>query len=401
MPCDDELVKRYPHMTFDKHWALDDTATYLLGACAAMVTAICQMPLQPENRRRFLNVSLVKGAQATTAIEGNTLTDAEVEKVSEGKSLAASKEYQEREVRNILDAMNEILREVAVGGATSLISADLMKRFHHGVGKELGEHFDAIPGQFRTDSRVVGPYRCPRPQDIEDLVTCLCKWLAKEFAFPTNEQTFSQAVIQAIVTHVYVEWIHPFGDGNGRTGRLLEFYILMRGGNPDIASHILSNHYNETRPEYYRQLDQASKTRDLSAFLRYAIQGYYDGLESVLAALSADSVETSWKYLVHARFAERHYHKKTVFKRRRRLALAMPPDRALSLDEAMMLSPDLMREYAPLTARTLERDLEELRDMEIVTKEQGGRYRANLSLLVPHMATRRVKPTARDVAGIS
>ena len=393
MSSDDEFGARYPHIRFDKHWSLDADAVYLLGACDAIIDAICQLPMQPEHRQRLLQVSLVKGAQATTAIEGNTLTAAEVQRVSEGESLPRSKEYQEREVRNILDAMNDILDAVARDGQSNLISPELIKRFHNSVGKELGEHFDAIPGQFRTDERVVGPYKCPRGQDVEELARRLCDWLPKEFGFTTNQQTFTQAVTQAIVTHVYIEWIHPFGDGNGRTGRLLEFYILLRGGNPDIASHILSNHYNETRSEYYRQLDQANKTRDLSAFLRYAIQGYYDGLKAVLRSLVSNSLEIAWKYLVHARFAERPYRKKVVFKRRRRLALALPPNRDLTPDEIMMLTPEMAREYASLTARTLLRDLDELREMEIVI-EKDGRMRANLGLLVPHMARRRLRVRA-------
>lgn len=388
MASDDGLGARYPHITFEKHWELDAASVYLLGACDAIVDAIGQLPMQPEHRQRLLAVSLVKGAQATTAIEGNTLTTAEVERVSEGESLPRSKAYQEREVRNILDAMNEVLEAVAIDGQSNLLSPELIKRFHNSVGKELGEHFDAIPGQFRTDERVVGPYKCPRGQDVEELVRRLCNWLPKEFGFATNQQTFAQAVTQAIVTHVYIEWIHPFGDGNGRTGRLLEFYILLRGGNPDIASHILSNHYNETRSEYYRQLDQANRTKDLSAFLRYAIQGYYDGLKAVLRSLVDNSLEIAWKYLVHARFAERPYRKKTVFKRRRRLALALPPNQALTPDQIMMLTPEIAREFGSVTVRTLLRDLDELREMEIVI-EKDGKIRANLGLLVPHMARRR------------
>jgi Fic family protein len=221
----------------------------------------------------------------------------------------------------------------------------------------------------------------------------LCDWLPKEFGFPSGKQTFAQAVIQAIVTHVYLEWIHPFGDGNGRTGRLLEFYILLRGGNPDIASHILSNHYNETRAEYYRQLDLANRTQDLSSFLKYAIQGYYDGLKQVLSTLCENSIETAWKYLVHARFAEHSYRKKNVFKRRRRLALALPPDRAVSVDDIVLLTPEIAREYAPLSVRTLERDLDELRQLEIVQDEEDGKVRANLGLLMPHMARRRFAST--------
>jgi Fic family protein len=395
MGTDSDIRSRYPHIRFEKHWDLDGSALYLLGACDAIVSAICQIPLQPEYRDNLLHVSLIKGAQATTAIEGNTLTESEVRRVAEGEQLAPSKEYQEREVRNVLDAMNEILADVAGDSRDSLITPDLIKRFHQFVGRELGQHFDAIPGRFRTDERVVGPYKCPRAEDVEALIRKLCDWLPREFRFATGEQTFSQAVVQAIVTHVYLEWIHPFGDGNGRTGRLLEFYILLRAGNPDIASHILSNFYNETRPEYYRQLDQASKTRDLSAFLRYAIQGYHDGLKEVLTAISDNSVQVAWRYLVHTLFAERPYRKKTVFKRRRRLALAIPPGHVLTLNELALLTPELAREYASLTPRTLLRDMEELALMEIVTEEREG-YRINFGLLIPHMAKRRMTAVRRD-----
>jgi Fic family protein len=359
-----------------------------------MVESIKSIPLQPEYRDQLLRVSLVKGAQATTAIEGNTLTESEVKRIADGESLAQSKQYQEREVKNILDAMNRILHEVAVGGDGRVITSELIREFHREVGRELGERFDAIPGRFRTDSRVVGPYRCPQAIHIEELIAQLCDWLPREFGFTTNKQTFAQAVVQAIVSHVYLEWIHPFGDGNGRTGRLLEFYILLRAGNPDIASHILSNLYNDTRPEYYRQLNEASKTRDLTSFLDYAIQGYHDGLQEVVRAIANNNLRVSWQHLVYARFAERPHLKTTVHKRRRELALAIPPNSdGLPVDKLMLLTPHLAREYAALTEQTLRRDLRELVDMQILVVV-GGKYRLNFELLMPHMAPHRRPNTA-------
>ncbi len=391
-----ELLNRYPHMPFGKHWELTPRVHYQLGQCDAIISAIREMPLRPEYHTRLLNVSLIKGAQATTAIEGNTLTEAEVEKVAEGGSLPPSKEYQAREVRNILDAMNMLLQEVAVDGKAPLISAELIKRFHHHVGKELGEHFDAIPGQLRQDERVVGPYKCPRHQDVPVLVDRLCNWLQQEFAFGSGQQPFADAVIQAIVTHVYIEWIHPFGDGNGRTGRLLEFFILLRAGNPDIASHILSNFYNLTRAEYYRQLDKANRGKDLSSFIAYAVQGYRDGLLESLRTIQASQFEMAWRTLVHDRFAEQRYRKKNVFKRRRDLVLNMPLNKDMSADEFLLLTPQLAREYSALSERTLLRDLAVLREMDLVS-EHAGRFRANTSLLRQQMATRRVPPN-RDSA---
>lgn len=383
-----ELLRRYPHIVFRRNWELASSVHYQLGECSALVSAICEMPIRPEYHQRLLSVSLVKGAQSTTAIEGNTLTDEEVAKVARGESLPPSKEYQEREVRNVLEAMNTLRDVVARENRTELISPELIRRFHALVGKNLGEHFDAIPGHFRTDERVVGPYRCPRHEDVPLLVEQLCRWLRQEFTFESSRQTFADAVVQAIVTHVYIEWIHPFGDGNGRTGRLLEFYILLRAGNPDIASHILSNHYNLTRPEYYRRLQKANDDRDLSAFIAYAVQGYRDGLVESLAQIQRSQFEMAWRTLIYDRFAIRKYRKKGVFKRQRDLILSMPIDREMPPRGLRLISPEVARDYATMSDRTLMRDLDVLREMKLVV-ERNGLFRPATEQLRHQMAARR------------
>ncbi len=397
MLFNEDLRSKYPHIRFQLHWELSSDVTYQLGQCQAIVNALCELPMQPTYRKRRLNVSLNKGAQATTAIEGNTLTQDEVAKVAEGEELPRSKAYQAQEVTNILDAMNSLLAHVASDENVQVITPQLIKDFHVMVGRNLGEHFDAIPGRFRQDERVVGPYKTPRHEDVPELVRLMCEWLRIQFGFSSGRQTFQEAVVQAIVSHVYLEWIHPFGDGNGRTGRLLEFYILLRAGNPDIASHVLSNFYNETRPEYYRQLDRASRERDLTAFIRYAVQGYLDGLTESLTDVKNSMIEVAWKYLVHETFAAHKTLKKEVFKRRRRLMLSMPPNSWLGLDQLPLLEATLAREYAQLSERTLERDLAELKEMKLIVEEEG-KFQPNLGLLVPHMARRRrvVKPKVQE-----
>ena len=346
--------------------------------------------MSADRYRELGRAALIKGAQATTAIEGNTLTDDEVRQVAEGESLPPSKRYQEREVRNVIDAMNGILNDVVEHGATPSISTALMLDFHRRIGSELGEHFDAIPGRFRTDERVVGPYKCPRAADVCTLTDLLCDWLRRDFAPEKGSQSFTDAVIQAIVTHVYVEWIHPFGDGNGRTGRLLEFYLLLCAGNPDIASHILSNFYNETRPEYYRQLHQANKNRDLSDFIAYAVEGYRDGLLEALRAIQQIQFKIAWRTLVHDRFAKQQYRKKRVFKRRRELMLQFPLDEAVPLDRLPMQTMALARQYSMLTDTTLLRDVRVLIDMGLVVRDPPtGGYRAHTDLLRRRMPARR------------
>ncbi|MDP2317735.1 MAG: Fic family protein [Acidobacteriota bacterium] len=404
MEVPQEFRERYPHMTFHRQWALGADVLYQIGQCEAMVEAICEMPMQPEYRKERLRVSLNKGAQATTAIEGNTLTTDEVRKVAEGVELPKSKAYQAQEVANILEGMNTILTAVSDDDYSAVITPQLIRDVHKQVGKGLGDHFDSIPGRFRTDERVVGPYKCPRPADVDELVKLLCDWLPKEFGYPSGRQTFVQAVVQAIVTHVYIEWIHPFGDGNGRTGRLLEFYILLRANNPDIASHILSNHYNTTRVEYYRQLDRAHKDRDLTAFVRYAVQGYYDGLVETLVTAQESVTDIAWRYLVYSEFAklqqtQAKQMKKDVVRRRREVVLSMLPGKTYSGTDVTVVTPEVAKMYGALSERTVVRDVLELQRMNLIVEESKGKWRINLGLLLPQFARR--KSLSKHGLGVS
>lgn len=243
----EKILQKYQHISFLPKWELRENTVYELGQCYSIIKALRDIPIKPEIRSRLLNVALVKGAQSTTAIEGNTLTDAEVEKVNEGISLPPSKEYQEIEVRNILNALNELLDEVTLNNKLERISVELIKKFNYLVGKDLGEHFNAIPGKIRNHNVTVGTkYRPPDYQDVEFLLKNFCDWSIKEFHFDKG-QDFRDSVIQAIVSHVYIAWIHPFGDGNGRTARLLEFYILLRAGNPDFASPDFRTFFKKNR----------------------------------------------------------------------------------------------------------------------------------------------------------
>lgn len=373
-----DLVGLYPHLCFAKRWQVTESATYALGECDAIVRSISQSPLLPKFRADLHFLSLKKGAQATTAIEGNTLSEAEVEALASGGSIGAEKEYQQREVQNVLAAFNTLLDEVVHNQKVSLITPELLLRFHEMIGRELGEHFNATPGTFARSTRVVGPYKAPSHEHVRELIENLCSWLRSEFHYP--EQKFSEAIVQAIVTHVYIEWIHPFDDGNGRTGRLVEFYILLRAGLPSIASHLLANHYNETRSEYYRQLQSCRLKGNLSAFIEYAVRGLRDGLTKTLQTVQQNALEQMWRVLVYDSFALRPIKQRGVFKRQRSVALALPLDRPIRFEEVAALSPEIAELYRGATTRTVLRDLSVLETMELVFREPGL-VRANRSLL--------------------
>lgn len=372
-------MDNHKHISYRKEWVIDAECAYMLGECDAYIKALTDIPLKPEYRDRLLRVSLIKGAQATTAIEGNTLSQEEIEKLDEGWSLPPSKEYLEIEVRNILKAFNALLREVVVDNQVRIISPDLIREFHRMVSENLGEHLDAIPGRFRDDNRVVGPYLAPDRKYVGELVGKLCGWLTRDFHY-ADGQNFATSVIEAIVAHVYIEWIHPFGDGNGRTGRLLEFYILLRAGLPSIVSHILSNFYNQTRPEYYRQLNEARIKRNLTGFIKYAVEGFRDGLRENLEIIQESQFAIFWHNFIYEAFADFKYTKKDAFKRKRDLMLQFPIDREVSVDEITLLTPGIAKNYATVKRSTLLRDLKELQELNLLLKV-GRKYKANTRIL--------------------
>ena len=370
------------HISFKANWKKTEKTANLLGQCYAYINSMLNIPIRPDYSDRLHIVSMNKGALATTAIEGNSLTEEDLAQIRSGRDLEPSRKYQQQEVENVLAAFNIIFNELDKEKKPEIVSPELIRRFNNMVGENIGEAFGGNPGQFRRNNVVVGVvYRPPSFEQVEEYVQKLCEWLAREFHYKQG-QNFDEAVLEAIVSHVYIEWIHPFGDGNGRTGRLLEFYILMRAGVPGIASHILSNHYSNTRTMYYRQLRLASETGDLSAFVLYAIEGFRDGLENIIAGIHEEQTELTWSSYVRDKIGDMQKEGKNqkTLRRLRLLIYSMPMEISLRIEDIMYLNAEIADEYWNLNPITLRRDLALLVEKKLL-KGEKGKYRANYELL--------------------
>lgn len=377
----------HPFISFQEHWTVHPDTWFRLGQCKAIIAAISSTPLMPQFRDEIYGVNLIKGAQATTAIEGNTLSEEEIRLVQAGKHLPDSRRYMEQEVRNVLQALN-ILRDEIVSGQDNLVTCDLLRRFHRMIGKDLGEHFQAVPGHFRSHDVTVGNVYRPPPGDlVQGLAERFCEWSREQFHYERG-QAFSTAILQAIVSHVYVAWIHPFGDGNGRTARLLEFYLLLRAGVPDIAAHILSNFYNETRVEYYRQLAML-RSGDLTGFIAYAVEGFKDGLQHVLDRVHENQLTIAWRDHVREIFQRSSSKHTAVSKRQMSLVLSMDLHRTYLLMELAIINEPLKIQYSGLSSRTLDRDIKTLLEMGLLIRPEAGQYQANTAPLRGSMAQAR------------
>lgn len=352
----------------------------LLGEAQAICEHMARTPLIPDVAEEMYTVALIKGAQATTAIEGNTLTEEQVAGIFRGDYTAPpSRAYQEREVRNVLDALTTI-HEQAMAGTLPPVTSELICEYNRRVLTDTEYDDETAPGSIRQHSVVVGNYRGAPSKDCAHLVHRLAEWLESDtFRNQDPDLGFALVVAQAVYAHLYISWIHPFGDGNGRTARLLEFMLLARSGQmPMLAAHLLSNHYNLTRDQYYRELETASRTQSAKGFLAYAIQGFLDGLRIQMASVLGQQFGIAWADFVNETM--NRFPTSPANDRQRSLVLAMPPDTPIPKDELPELTPELARLYATTGARTLSRDVNKLAKTGLIVRDQGG-WRANHSIM--------------------
>jgi Fic family protein len=379
-----EYERTHPHIDFSLDLRRPLPSLWiLLGEAKSKSQHVARTLLAPHRAHELMVVYLTKGARATTAIEGNTLSEDEVRKVVEDRSeLPPSKEYLAQEIRNVIAAYNVITEEL-LHEPSIKVSSERLCRYNAMIlaGLRVDDH--VAPGELRRTGVVVGNvYKAPGHQDCAHLLERLCEWLeGPDFEPPASNPEYRAplAILKAMAAHIYLAWIHPFGDGNGRTARLLELHLLLAAGFPPPVTQLLSNHYNATRTEYYRQLKLAGATGDVTEFLTYAARGFVDELTEQLDIVWRWQFDDRWEQYVYQQFGEL---RTATDRRRLRLTLELSkrhPD-AVARAEIPVLDTRLARAYAQKTSKTLTRDLNAIRDMGLIERTPGG-YRASKDVI--------------------
>jgi Fic family protein len=323
---------------------------------------------------------------ATTAIEGNTLSESEVIQHLDGKlKLPPSKEYLSKEIDNIVTACNKIATDILIRDKAEILFEKIIE-YNKFVLDGLSLNESVVPGQIRSYSVGVGNYRAVPAEDCEFLLQKLCIWL-NEFQIPENNRiTFG--ILKAIIAHIYFVWIHPFGDGNGRTARLIEFQILLEAGIPTPAAHLLSNFYNQTRTEYYRHLNITTKKRgDISDFIKYASTGYVDQLKEQLEIIRMQQWDIVWRNYVHEMFKDQT-SEAAVRQRHLALDLSFVTDEAMRISRIPEISTRMAAAYAKKTRKTMVRDINKLINMELMERTSKG-VRAKREVILAFLPARK------------
>jgi Fic family protein len=230
-----------------------------------------------------------RNVHASTAIEGNPLTLEQVRALDEGRALATSGDRAKREVVNYFAG----LRYVEKHASMKRVGHDNILELHSILAVEVMDQGEA--GRYRTIAVRVGRYVPPAPAEVSGLMFELLEWWNKE-------SVKLSPVLSSAILHYRFETIHPFADGNGRTGRALALWELYRRGFDTHHIFSVDEYYWEDRPRYYQELGAVRKAgEDLSGWLEYCAEGLRQTLERVWLRVQTFSVGASVKLVLRPR----------------------------------------------------------------------------------------------------
>jgi len=230
-----------------------------------------------------------RNVHASTAIEGNPLTLDQVRTLEKGRELSASGTRHTREVLNYFTG----LRYVEKNAARKTIRHPDILELHRILAGEVMDQGEA--GKYRMISVRVGQFRPPPADAVSGLMFELLEW------WNAASQKLSPVLSSAIL-HYRFEAIHPFADGNGRTGRALALWELYRRGFDTHHIFSVDEYYWEDRPMYYAALDGVLQAgEDLTAWLEYCAAGLRQTLERVWLRIQTFQVKSPDKLVLRPR----------------------------------------------------------------------------------------------------
>lgn len=233
---------------------------------------------------------LASSIYSTNTIEGGQFTEQETADILKLDPKTIQK-TEEKRLTNLKEAIEWIKQYSSRNLNTSQgkdFSLSTMFRLHTLVSQNLDEQYNPS-GQLRnnkpTQKTIVGSdthggsYRPPKClEDIEYLIQAWLEWLNSPNII--NQPT----IVRACLAHFYFELIHPFWDGNGRTGRLIEMLVLEQSGYR-FSSSAIWKYYQVNIHTYFALFNECRKKADKKvkypnqSFIEFVVQGMFETIE--------------------------------------------------------------------------------------------------------------------------
>ena len=227
--------------------------------------------MEQEDTLRLRRANRIKTIHSSLAIEGNTLSEGEVQAVLEGKKVVAPlKEIQE--VKNAIKTY-ELYPKLNPFSLKDLLLAH--GTMMSGLVDEAGMFRKGGVGVFDGDKPI---HIAPPADRVRDLMSDLFGWL---------ENADDHLLIRSCVFHYEFEFIHPFADGNGRIGRLWQSLILGRL-NPIFEHLPVENMVYSNQQAYYHAINRSSDLGDSGPFIDFMLEEILNALVDHQGKSNAD-----------------------------------------------------------------------------------------------------------------
>lgn len=264
--------------------------------CAGNVGANNLAGLSKNEQSQFLLKSLIMEEAITSAqLEGAATTRKIAKELLETERKPRTKD-------EMMIVNNYRLMQQAIKLKDEQLTIELILKLHKIATANAIEN-NAISGEFRQDNEIfIADYdgnilhQPPKFSQIPELMQAFCDF-ANQDSNSTNEN-FIHPVVKAIILHFLIGFIHPFGDGNGRTARALFYWYMLKNGYWLFEYISISRLLKEAPAKYARSyLYTETDDLDMTYFLYhqseiiqraiYALEKYIDDKQQMFKEFSS------------------------------------------------------------------------------------------------------------------
>lgn len=272
------------------HFEWDNTLIYNLSRTSYVLGMLSREGSKLPNPHLLIRPFIMREAVLSSKIEGTQATLGEILANEAGIHVDRNPDDLQ-EVQNYIDALDYGLKRLQKFPLSLRLIREIHQILMQGV---RGSH--ATPGEFRYTQNWIGPQGCTLntakyvPPNPEELTECL-----NQFEIFLHDRSLPP-LIHIALSHYQFEAIHPFIDGNGRMGRLLNVLLLIERKVLPSPILYLSAFFEATRDEYYTQLYNVSSKGTWHEWLSYFLNGVFAQSIDVLSrAQRINSLIIDWQ----------------------------------------------------------------------------------------------------------
>lgn len=316
---------------------------------------------------------VVSSVFGTNTIEGGTLSEDETASAL-ALDPAQVKEVEQQRAVNIKAAYD--LSQHAARTSGWSLNRDFILEAHRLITQGI-PHPDNQPGLIRDNpkDRVTyvgdkvhgGRYKPPQyGKDIHRMLDALVEWHSE------LEQAGLPALLRAPLVHLYYEQIHPFWDGNGRVGRVIEATLLQAAGYR-YAPFALARYYLANIDSYFTLFNTCRKAAEnrQPTSNQVFVEFHLEGMRQTINALH-DRVNRIIAVLLYESRIRRALDDKEINPRQYTIVSQLLDKGPQPLEE-IRKAPWYESLYIKRNLKTRQRDLRRLREMELVYLDTGNR----------------------------